>query len=143
MFTSLTQARALYEFFNKCDQPQLYSGGTARAKDFNPSWSRPSDPDGLYTKYIAKNMPAQRRVFHLVYGRANTAGGSMGGGSDELNARVLDFAKDLRRIVKEFAASFADSPEESAYRELVECALAKALVEGCELAKRYEIPDPL
>ena len=143
MFTSLVQARSLYEFFNNCDNSSSVSGGTVRAQHFVPSWTKPNDPKRLYTKYMAYGKPANRRVFHLVYGRANPGGGSMGGGSDELNQQVLEFARDLRRITEEFGQCLVGDPQQDRYRELVECALAKALVAGCEHARRCEILNPL
>lgn len=143
MFTALVQARGLYEFFNNSDRKQqIRSGGTARAKDFSPSWKKADDPFELYSKYMANKKPAQRRVFHLVYGRANVAGGSMRGGL-ELNERVIDFAKDLKRITNEFAASLIGCPEMDEYRRLIEDAMATALVESQELAGSYGIPYPL
>ena len=139
MFTSLVQARALYEFFYKsdanCDVSKLQPGCDARAKHFVDSWQEPADDDGLYANYMAARKPAQRRVFHLVYGRETSEGGGMGGGSDELNSRVLDFARHLKRVTEDFAMELKGNPERDRYRELVECALAKALVEACELAK--------
>src|SRR5262249_41031365 len=143
MFASLIQARALYEFFYKCDAPQFQSGKNARAKHFVSSWQMPDDPYSLYAKYMASETPAQRRAFHLVYGRETPAGGSMGGGLEELKWRILDFAQDLKRTTQEFANELGRTPELDTYRELVECALAESLLEGCELAKTYGIPNPL
>ena len=143
MFTSLVQARALYDFFYRRGQAELQLGGTASAKHFVPSWQAPDDPDHLYSNYMSWGRPAQRRVFHIVYGRDTPEGGSMGDGSEELNSRVLDFAKDLKRITQEFAKRLVGTPELDRYCELVECALTKSLDEGCELAKTYGIPDPL
>jgi hypothetical protein len=143
MFTSLGHARALYEFFNNSGDGTPEVGETASARHFNSSWSSPSDPEALYSKYMAKRMPVNRRLSHLVYGRDTLAGGSMGGGRSELNARVLDFAKDLKRITQTFSTSLTGSPEQEKYGELVERALDKALVEGCELAARNHIPMPL
>ncbi len=60
-------------------------------------------------------------------------------GSKPLNECILDFAKDLKRLTKDFADSIGDKK----HRDLVECALAKALVASCDLAKQYEIQDPL
>jgi hypothetical protein len=139
MFACFVQARALYEFFNSTERGTLESGSTASSADFDFPRQKPCDPEQLYSKYMAKNTPAQKRVFHLVYDRAGWAGGSATDESDHLKNRVLDFAKDLKRLTKEFASSVT----EEKYRELVECALARALQDGHELAVKYGISDPL
>ncbi|HKT89489.1 MAG TPA: hypothetical protein VJQ59_13685 [Candidatus Sulfotelmatobacter sp.] len=144
MFTSLVHARALYEFFYKCGQSSHpNAGATASAKDFVASWNSPADRKQLYSRYMAKQKPAQRRVFHLVYGRGKPAGGSMGGGSAELNEQVLEFARDLRRLTEEFIRSLSENPDYDAFRQLAESALSKALAVGSALAAGYNIPMPL
>ncbi len=142
MFTSLVHARALYEFFYKCDAPNFEAGKDARAKHFVSSWKMHDDPNSLYAKYMGKGKPAQRRVFHLVYGRETTEGGSRDG-SGELNSRVLEFATDLKRITEDFAKKLTGTGELDRYRELVECVLAMSLAESSEVAKTYGVPNPL
>lgn len=72
MFTSLVQARALYEFYS----PKPAEDDDARASHFAPNWRR-TGVTSLYTTYMGRGMPANKRVFHLVYGRSAHAGGPM------------------------------------------------------------------
>jgi hypothetical protein len=89
---------------------------------------------------MAKNTPAQKRVFHLVYHRSDFSGGSAGDESDHLKNRVLDFAKDLKRLTSEFGAACVKRE----HREAVESALRKALMDSERLAKEeYKISNPL
>jgi hypothetical protein len=136
MFTCLVQARALYEFFYN-NGKQTGPGDTAYARHFATSWN--PKPTELYSGYMANKAPAQKRVFHPVYGRSEYSGGTAADESDHLKNRVLGFAQDLKRLTDEFAAAC----DEKEHRELVECALAKALRDGHELAGQYDIPDPL
>jgi hypothetical protein len=134
MFTCFVQARALYEFFyHKVEQTK--PGGTACSQHFASPW-RPCDLQNLYSKYMGKNAPAQKRVFHLVYGRSCFSGGSKQDGADDLKNQVLSFAQDLKRLAEEFATAC----NQKDHRELAEGALARALHDGHELAKSYEIP---
>jgi hypothetical protein len=137
MFTCFVQARALYEFFyDKVEQTK--TGGTACAHHFASSW-KPCDPQNLYSKYMGKNTPAQRRVFHLVYGRSCFSGGSKQDESDHLKNQVLSLTQDLKRLTDEFAGAC----DEKEHRELVECVLAKALRSAGELARGYGLQGPL
>jgi hypothetical protein len=81
MYTCFVEARALYEFYfsKHTSQPD-----DARAKHFAKSWSEPESV--LYLKYMSSHAPAQKRLFHLVYGRSQpqNAGGSGQEGSDHL-----------------------------------------------------------
>lgn len=63
MFTSLTQARALYEFFYGVGEKD----DDARARHFASAWDPPKTD--LYRRYMAGGKPANKRVFHLVYNR--------------------------------------------------------------------------
>jgi hypothetical protein len=138
MFTCFVQARALYEFFYKPKEGSIpQNGDTASAHHFASSW-RPSDLKGLYLNYMANKTPAQKRVFHLVYGRSTFPGGTSPDESDHLRNQVLAFAKDLHRLTKEFAQSV-----EAEYRALVEGALQKALNDAKTLAEKYGITNPL
>jgi hypothetical protein len=139
MFTCFVQARALYEFFYGSESTTLQPGSTASAHRFAHPW-KPRDQEGLYSSYMAKNTPAQKRVFHLVYHRSDFSGGSAGDESDHLKNRVLDFAKDLKRLTGEFGVACVKSE----HREAVESALRKALMDSERLAKEeYKISNPL
>jgi hypothetical protein len=140
MFTCFVQARALYEFFYKKKKNRkgnYQPGGTASARHFLPSWT-PQDHQKLYANYMCDGAPAQKRVFHLVYGRSRFSGGVKEDESDHIKNQVLVFARDIKRLTVEFAASVKQGE-----RELVECALANALLASRELAESYGICDPL
>jgi hypothetical protein len=134
MFSSLAQARALYEFF--------YANGRqhddARACDFTPDsvWRPPET--NLYRTYMAAHTPANKRVFHLVYNRSVHSGGSGLDGADHLKNQVLEFAKDLRSLIEQFL-NFADP----VFRDSIRQALDKALREAKLTADLYGVPDPL
>jgi hypothetical protein len=132
MLTSFVQARALYEFF--------YSSGKrddARARDFSPSWDQSAKSD-LYLKYMASEKPANKRVFHLVYGRSKHPGGTGEDSSDHLKNQVVNFARDLRKLTEIFIESV-----EPNLRVSVQSALQKALKEAEENANHYGISNPL
>ncbi len=134
MNTNFVQARALYEFFyTKGNKPD-----DARALDFAPSWTEPRSP--LYLKYMNNQTPANKRVFHLVYGRsgAANAGGAGHNGPDHLKNQVIEFAKDLRRLTEEFIKCV-----EPQFRDIARTALDKALIEANKTADYYRIPNPL
>lgn len=132
MFTSLMQARALYEFFHGPGQ----QGDNARARDFVLGWNPPESD--LYRRYMAKRKPANKRIFHLVYNRAVHAGGSGQDEADHLKKQVLEFAKDLRSLTQQFADSV-----DTGFRDSVRYALEKALEEAKLAADHYGITNPL
>ena len=137
MFTCFVQARALYEFFyNEQRAPEC--GSTASAHHFASSW-KPSDERNLYSKYMAKETPAQKRVFHLVYGRSEFSGGRLEDECVDLKSRVLDFARDVKRLTAQFAESCVDTM----HRGPVESALNRARCAADELAKQYNIECPV
>jgi hypothetical protein len=136
MFASFVQARALYEFyFSPRDV-----GDDARACHFTNANSSTEPPSSLYLKYMGPQTPAQKRVFHLVYGRSKevNAGGPGHDDPSHLKYQVLVLAKDLRRITESFVNSAA--PE---FQSLVQAALDGALVEAQEKANFYNIPNPI
>lgn len=59
MLASLTQARALYEFFFAGQQ----KGDDARARDFASNWN--PNPSSVYTTYMGNGKPTNKRVSHL------------------------------------------------------------------------------
>lgn len=131
MFTSLTQARALYEFFYGLGEQD----DDARARHFASAWDPPKTD--LYRRYMAGGKPANKRVFHLVYNRPARAGGSGQDGTDHLKNQVLEFAKDLRSLTEKFADS-ADTD----FRDSIQHALQKALQEAKLAADLYGIANP-
>jgi hypothetical protein len=134
MFTSLTQARALYEFFYSENRMP----DDARAIDFAPSWAEPKST--LYLNYMQNKKPANKRIFHLVYCRS-TAANAGGPGDDDpthLKNQAINFAKDLRRLTEEFIRCV-----EPQFRGLAEGALDEALSEAGKTADYYSIPDTL
>jgi hypothetical protein len=133
MCTAFVQARALYEFYYANGK-----GDDARARHFADSWTE--SPSNLYLKYMAARTPAEKRVFHLVYGRskAANAGGPGFEGPGHLKNQVLNFAKDLRRITEKFVICVR--PE---FRNLVQAALDYALVEAKRETDLRGVPNPL
>jgi hypothetical protein len=136
MYTSFVQARALYEFYFS---PQC-KGDDARVRHFltDPnSWTEKSD---LYDQYMGPQTPAQKRVFHLVYGRSKEANAGGPGHDDRshLKHQVLNFAKDLRRITESFANSV-----EPQFQNLVRAASNGALAEAQTTATACSMPNPI
>jgi hypothetical protein len=137
MYTSLVQARALYEFYY--DVKPNRKPDDARVRDFAPSWVVPKRH--YYSKYMDGGAPANKRVFHLVYGRNRHSGGR--GGSDEsedLKNQVLAFAKELREITEEFVKC-----AEPQFVRLVQAALENGLNEAESVAGEgcFNIANPL
>jgi hypothetical protein len=134
MFTSLVQARALYDFFyNKKGQID-----DALAFQFAPTWTEDGSKNPLYSKYMASRMPANKRVFHLVYDRSAHAGGTGDDGPDHLKNQVLKFAQDLRRLTEAFGNCV-----EPHFRDIIQSALRKALDQAECAANVYGIANPL
>jgi hypothetical protein len=131
MFTSLNQARALYEFFYRTRA----QADDARACHFASAWN-PRESD-LYCRYMAGGKPANKRLFHLAYNRADHAGGSGQDGPDHLKNQVLEFAKDLYTLTEEFASN-----ADAAFRDSVQYALQEALKEAGLAAGHYGIANP-
>lgn len=136
MFTSLVQARALYEFFFEHAPSPPMIGGNASAFQFAPSWV-PKDARSLYAHYMGKGAPAQKRVFHLVYGRSGYSGGSAPDESDHLKNQVRELTRDIRDLTSEFALDLHPP-----FRGLVENALQRALETARDVARGYGIALP-
>jgi hypothetical protein len=128
MYTSLVQARALYEFYYKTGW-----GDDSRAKDFGSHWKPPKSP--LYKQYMDRLKPAQKRVFHLVLSRGRHAGGT---GPTELKNQVVGFAKDLRRLTEDFSKN-----ADPVFQGEIQSALRRALQQAHLAAAHYGIPNPL
>jgi hypothetical protein len=134
MYTNFVQTRSLYEFFHTTGR----KADDARVADFVSTWAEPSSP--LYLKYMQYETPANKRVFHLVFGRSDAAnaGGAGHDGQDHLKNQVLEFAKDLRRLTEEFIKC-AD-PQ---FRGIIRTSLDDALTEAKKTAEHFGIPNPL
>jgi hypothetical protein len=138
MYTSFVLARALYEFYfseqdNKRDD--------ARAHHFfNAPNTWTEQPSSLYQTYMGSQTPAQKRVFHLVYGRSKEANAGGPGHDDpsHLKHQVLNLARDLRRITESFANS-----AEPQFQILIRAALDGALAEAQTTATLCAIPNPI
>ena len=129
MYTSLVQARALYEFYYR----KKSAKDDVRVKDFAPRWKPTENP--LYKAYMDQGMPAQKRVFHLVRDRSAHAGGT---GNAALNKKVLEFAQNLRGLTEEFGKN-----ADPAFQSEIHSALARAIEDAEVAAKHYGIPNPL
>jgi hypothetical protein len=133
MFTSFSQARALYEFF--------YANGRqhddARACDFTSTSAWHPTETNLYRTYMAGHKPANKRVFHLVYSRSSHAGGPGHDGPDHLKNQVLEIAKDIRSLTEQLANS-----ADTGFRHSIRHALQKALQEAKLTANLYGIANP-
>lgn len=130
MLTSFVQARALYEFFVATGKR---GEDDARARDFAPAWRETKTP--LYAKYMDAGKPANKRVFHLVYGRSIHSGGE---GADHLIKQVVPFANDLLEITQRIVACLDTDLQGSG-----QSALQRALGEAQENAEHYGIPNPI
>jgi hypothetical protein len=131
MYTSLVQARALYEFFYAVRKKD----DDARVCCFPPSWKEPKSPP--YLEYMDFEKPANKRVFHLVYKRAAHAGGPGHDGPDHLKNQLMKFAKDLHRLTEVFIGLV-----EPALRGSAPSALQRALNEAQDAANYYGIVNP-
>lgn len=132
MYTAVVQARALYEFF----YADAREDDDARAKDFTGTWDPERTP--LYSQYIARGQPANKRIFHLVYGRAGQSVGSGHDGLDHLKNQVLGFATEVVELSRTFVSSV-----DATFRPYAVQALQMALVEADHAAGAYGIRNPL
>jgi hypothetical protein len=133
MYASFVQARALYEFYSS--KPTRKRKGQelddARASQFVNvgKWTDIDSRSKLYVDYMDDETPANKRVFHLVYGRS---------AHPAIKDQVLAFAAELLTITREFRDCV-----DLDYRASVECALQKALTAASEAAKDFKSPNPL
>lgn len=135
MLASLTQARALYEFFFA--DPRARKPDDARACDFaHLKWNPP--PSFLYTTYMGTGKPTNKRISHLVYNRSAQSGGSSANEADHLKNQVLNFSIELRDLTKELTRQ-----ADPAFSTGIQNALEKALAEAQLTANHYGITNPL
>lgn len=133
MYTNLVQARALYDFFYKKSQRD----DDAEARQFAPSWTEDGCGNLLYRDYMAAEMPANKRVFHLVYKRSEHTGGPGHDGPEHLKDQVVKFAEDLRKLTELFIDRV-----EPVFRNNAQFALSEALNDARRAAEKYDIPIP-
>jgi hypothetical protein len=135
MYTNFVEARALYEFY--CTRARKRDD--ARAHHFSSSWTEPTTK--LYLKYMGNQTPAQKRVFHLVYGRSTEANAGAAGREhpDHLKNQVLNLTRDLLALTTRFVKQIKE-PE---FRAMAQKALEDALIEAKKTAKEHDIPNPL
>ena len=133
MLASLTQARALYEFFYAAG-----NGDDARASHFCMSGSWNPTRSCAYTNYMGPGKPANKRISHLVYNRSLHAGGPGDDESTHLKNQVLNFAKDLQTITEQFI-----SCAEPQFQGCAQSALDKALSEAQKTANLRSVANPL
>jgi hypothetical protein len=138
MNTNFVQARALYEFYFGDKDTKERKPDDARARDFGGSWNETGTD--LYLKYMCGGKPANKRVFHLVYGRSSpdNAGGPGPDGDDHIKNQVLEFARDLHRTTERFIEC-ADKQ----FCDIVRTTLNQALAEAAKTADFYGIRNPL
>jgi hypothetical protein len=124
MFTSFMQARSLYEFYYG---PPEGKDDDARAEQFaRTSFNPKSSLGARYMYKEGEELPVNKRLFHMVYGRSE---------HDEINDQVLSIAQDLQRITKEFAEHA--TPE---FKPLIEGALDDALNDADYAASKCSAP---
>lgn len=143
MYACFVQARSLYEFYSSKKKRRPKKGqkqDDARASDFVAAgkWTEKESKSALYSKYMDSESPANKRVFHLVYGRSHHAGGPSNDETKHINKQVLAFAKELLKFTEEFGKRV--KPD---FRGSVECALCKAKKAAGEAADGCKIANPL
>lgn len=126
--TVCVQARALYEFFFSAND----SADDARAAHFAPSWT--AHPPADLETYLGPRKPANKRIFHLVYGRSAHPGGTAADESDHLKNQVLSVAQALVTVTRSFVGSTAPQ-----FRPPAQEALNQALLEARDLASIYGV----
>ncbi len=127
MFTSFMQARSLYEFYY--GKKSTGRDDDARAKQFMTTSFDPKSSLGpRYMYKSGKEMPVNKRLFHMVYDRGRHEG---------IKGEVLSIALDLQRITKKFAEHA--KPE---FKPLIEHALGDALKDADYAASKHKIANP-
>lgn len=137
MMTALVQARALYEFYRPGD------GGDdgARVAHFCPPGTDVStllDSHPSLKRYLGHGRAANKRLFHPVYGRPGHAGGDQPDESDHLKNQVRLVAESMVDVTRGFVRL-----AEPRYRQRIEGALRRALVDGIRAAAAYGLDKPI
>jgi len=139
MMTAFVQARALYEFY----RPRSGGGDDdgARAHDFCPAGADVSklvDSHPELRRYLGHGEAANKRLFHLVYGRSGHSGGNQPDESDDLKDQVRLVAERMVAVTRRFVHL-----AKSDYKQRIEDALTKALDDGCRAARAYGLDTPI
>jgi len=82
------------------------------------------DVRDLYWDYMRPRAPAQKRLFHLVYDRAEHAGGPGHDSRHHIKWQTARFAEDLKRLTQLFIDDCA-----AAYKLSATYALGRAEIE--------------
>ncbi len=133
MYTTFMEARALYDFFHKRKTPN--DGDNARADHFVLRWE--GSKSDVYLRYMAQRKPVNKRMFHLIYARRAHSGETATAGP--LKEQVLNVARDLCELSREFAKHIKDSM----LQDVARTALKSALCEAKKAANHYGIANPL
>lgn len=134
MHASVALARSLYEFF--FSSKEIHSDD-ARARHFSRDWDEP--PSDCYKEYFAGGKPANKRLLHPIYGRANHSGGTGHEGPDHLNEQVIAAARDLHQIT----LRFINKMEDKEFKASAKKALEDALYEAQDASESLHIANPL
>lgn len=132
MYTSLVQARLLYEFFSK--EEGKSKDDDAIATDFSDEWNSQSP---LCKDFLGYKSPGNKRLFHLVYHRSEHHGGEKDNDQTHLKKQVLKIAIELFNLMKEFIKN--SHPQ---YKSILQEALDKAIEEAQKAADFYGIDNP-
>ena len=134
MYTTLVQARALYEFFFGAASRD----DDARAAHYcSTTWQPPQSR--LYQDYMSPGKPANKRVFHLVYEREMHSGrtASVSDEHNHLKNQVLECARDLHAI----AQAFVDAVDDT-WTDAATTALDTALADAAQASAHYGCANP-
>lgn len=132
MYTAAVQARALYEFFYAPSHADDARAADLVAGGWSPAKSQ------LYSTYMARGKPANKRMFHLVYQRDRHSGGTGHDGPDHLKNQIVNFAIDLLALSRDFVNALG--PTLQPYGQH---ALNRALNEAAKVAAEYGIANPM
>ncbi len=129
MYTSLVQARSLYDFFFK----EALKNDDARLVHFT-GWK----PENAFCKkYLDHGQAGNKRIFHLVYNRSQHNGGESNSEHDHLKEQVLEIAKTFFDLTKEFVNRANQN-----YKDTIQQVLNKTILEAREAAEFYGIDNP-
>ncbi len=133
VFTSLVQARALYDFYYP---KKTHPEDDARSSDFVDGWAPMKQQ--LLDDYLGPGAPVNKRIFHLAFLRSLHSGGT--GENDEdthLKNQVLLVARKLIEVTRGFVANVRAN-----FGSFAQGALQEALKEAQNKADDYKIASP-
>lgn len=132
MYTASVHARALYEFFYAPARDDDARAAHLVAGAWSPKKTH------LYSTYMARGKPANKRMFHLVYRRDRHSGGTGQDGPDHLKNQVVNFAVDLLALSRDFVNALGPTLQPHAQQ-----AVNQALDEAAKEAVECGIPNPI